>query len=101
MVDTMLVGNIFFTGAGADKVMMLPLAIGAVCMVTSVIGYYFVKLGSSNSIMGALYKGLIVTGVLSAIAIAAVIASMIGFSASVPMTTGAVTGFGLFECALV
>ena len=45
--------------------MMLPLAIGGVCIVTSIIGTFFVKLGASQSIMGALYKGLIATGVLS------------------------------------
>ncbi len=105
IVATMLLGNIFFSGAAADTMMMLPLAIGAVCIVTSVIGSYFVKLGSSNNIMGALYKGLIVTGVLSAIAIAVVISMMVGFSTSVALVAGgataAVTGFGLFECAIV
>jgi K(+)-stimulated pyrophosphate-energized sodium pump len=101
MVATMLLANIFFTGAAADTMMLLPLAIGAVCIVTSVIGTYFVRLGSGGSIMGALYKGLIVTGVLSAIAIAGVIAGLVGFSTPVAMTTGSVTGFGLFECSLV
>ena len=42
--------------------MMYPLAICGACIVTSIIGTYFVKLGANNSIMGALYKGLIVTG---------------------------------------
>ena len=45
--------------------MMYPLAICAVCIVTSIIGTFFVKLGANNSIMGALYKGLIATGLLS------------------------------------
>ena len=102
IVATMLLGAIFFTGADADAMMQLPLLIGAVCIVTSVIGTYFVKLGSSNNIMGALYKGLLVTGVLSAIAIAGVISQTMGFGGSLKMTTGAtVTGMGLFECALV
>ncbi|MBC7634977.1 MAG: sodium-translocating pyrophosphatase [Acetobacteraceae bacterium] len=102
IVATMLLGAIFFTGAAADAMMLLPLQIGAVCIVTSVIGTYFVKLGASNNIMGALYKGLIVTGVLSAIAIAGVISQTIGFNGSLKMTTGAVvTGMGLFQCALV
>ena len=48
--------------------MMLPLGIGGVCILTSIVGTYFVKLSAGdNRIMGALYKGLIVTGVLSLI----------------------------------
>ena len=49
--------------------MIYPLAICAVCVVTSIIGTYFVKLGANNSIMGALYKGFIATGVLSLVAL--------------------------------
>src|SRR6185312_6408554 len=52
----------------------LPLAIGGVCIITSIIGTFFVKLPASQSIMGALYRGLIVTGILSLIGIAGVIA---------------------------
>ena len=51
--------------------MLLPLAIGGVCIITSIIGTFFVKLGASQSIMGALYKGFIATGVLSLVGIAA------------------------------
>ena len=49
--------------------MVLPLAIGGACVVTSIIGTYFVKLGANNNIMGALYKGVIATGVLSLVAL--------------------------------
>ncbi len=102
IVATMLLGNIFFAaGADADAMMMLPLQIGGVCILTSVVGTYFVRLGATNNIMGALYKGLLVTGVLSVIAIAIVINMTIGFSAPIKMGTAAVTGMGLFECALV
>ena len=103
IVATMLLGAIFFkAGADADAMMLLPLLIGAVCIVTSVIGTYFVKLGSSNNIMGALYKGLAVTGILSAAAIAAVIGLTTGFGTVLTMTTGAaITGTSLFLCALV
>ena len=45
--------------------MLLPLAICGACVVTSIIGAFFVRLGKNNNIMGALYQGLIVTGVLS------------------------------------
>ena len=50
--------------------MLYPLAICAACIVTSIVGTFFVKLGANNSIMGALYKGLIVTGVLSIVGLA-------------------------------
>jgi K(+)-stimulated pyrophosphate-energized sodium pump len=101
IVATMLLGNIFFTGAAADSMMLLPLAIGAVCILTSVAGTYFVRLGPSNNIMGALYKGLAVTGGLSVVAIAIVIALIAGFSTPIATTTGSVTGIMLFVCALI
>ncbi|MCX7381502.1 MAG: sodium-translocating pyrophosphatase [Alphaproteobacteria bacterium] len=102
IVATMLLGNIFFAaGADADSMMLLPLSIAAVGVLTSVVGSYFVKLGSSNNIMGALYKGLAVTGALSIVAIAIVINMSIGFSTPIKMGAAAVTGMGLFQCALV
>src|SRR5437763_1247502 len=59
VVATMVLASIFFRGQPVLANMMLyPLAICAVCIVTSIIGTYFVKLGANNSIMGALYKGL-------------------------------------------
>ena len=65
-VATMVLAAIFFRGQPyVDLMMVLPLAICAVCIVTSIIGSFFVRLGRSNNIMGALYQGLIVTGVLS------------------------------------
>ena len=99
IVATMLLGNIFFTGAAADTMMQLPLLIGAVCIITSVIGTYFVRLGAGNNIMGALYKGLAVTGVLSAVAILIVIALLTGFST--PIGDAGTTGTSLFICSLV
>jgi K(+)-stimulated pyrophosphate-energized sodium pump len=103
IVATMLLASIFFTGAAADAMMMLPLGIGAVCILASIAGTYFVKLGPSQSIMGALYKGLVVTGVISAVAIAIVIAATIGLSTPVPLGASglSVNGFGLFECAII
>jgi K(+)-stimulated pyrophosphate-energized sodium pump len=101
IVATMLLGNIFFTGAAADSMMLLPLGIGGVCIITSIIGTYFVKLGANNNIMGALYRGLIVTGLLSVVAIAGVISQITGFSTPIPTTGGSVTGGALFICALV
>jgi K(+)-stimulated pyrophosphate-energized sodium pump len=69
IVATMLLGSIFFSGDDRDQLMLFPLLIGAVCIVTSVIGTFFVRLDASEKIMRALYKGLIVTGILSLAAI--------------------------------
>jgi K(+)-stimulated pyrophosphate-energized sodium pump len=102
IVATMLLAAIFFTGAERDAMLMLPLLIGAVCIVASIAGTYAVKLGPSGSIMGALYKGLAVTGVVSAVLIALVILLTTGFGTTMRMTNGTVvSGFDLFECALV
>ena len=63
VVATMVLGAIFFGGTAVlGSVMLYPLAICGACIITSIIGTFFVKLGSNGSIMGALYKGLIVTG---------------------------------------
>jgi K(+)-stimulated pyrophosphate-energized sodium pump len=101
IVATMLLAAIFFQPAARDILLMLPLGIGGVCIITSIIGTYFVKLGADNNIMGALYRGLIVTGVLSIIAVAGVIWWFTGFSTPLPLLAGgAVTGMELFECCL-
>ena len=70
-VATMVLAAIFFRADAAltTNMMVLPLAICAVGIVTSIIGAFFVRLGKSQNIMGALYKGLVVTGVLSAVAL--------------------------------
>src|SRR6202023_1156854 len=102
IVATMLLANIFFPPPLRDNMLLLPLAIGAVCIATSVIGTFFVRLGADNGIMRALYKGLIATGILSVVAIALVIYWLFGFSEPLRMTTGAeVTGVGLWLCAIV
>jgi len=102
VVATMLLGFIFFTGAARDTVMLLPLLVGAVCIVASVVGTYFVRLGSSGNIMAALYKGLVATGVLSAALIAYVISDQVGFGNSLTTAAGLViTGKDLFVCSLV
>ena len=61
---TMVLIALLVTGADAAKLMTLPLLACGVCIITSIIGTYFVRLGG-GSIMGALYKGLLVTGLLS------------------------------------
>jgi K(+)-stimulated pyrophosphate-energized sodium pump len=98
IVATMVLAAIFFAGQPILESMLLyPLAIGAACIVTSIIGTFFVKLGQNESIMGALYKGLIATGVLSAAAIAAVTHFTIGFG---PLAGADFSGQALFWCAI-
>ncbi len=66
-VATMLLGHLFF--ANFENAILFPLILGAASIVTSIIGSWFVRLGKkSKNIMGALYRGLIVAGVLAAIA---------------------------------
>ena len=102
IVATMLLASAYFGGAERGKMMMLPLLIGAVCIVASIIGTYFVRLGSSKNIMGALYKGLVVSGVLSAGLIALVVDHVIGFGGSVAKLAGdAITGHDVMQCAAI
>ena len=109
VVATMVLAAIFFsgpTGSGGavlESMMLYPLAIGAACIVTSIAGTYAVRLGANQSIMGALYKGLITAGVLSVAAIALVNLTLLGgFSTSFTTSTGqSFTSAGLFGCAVI
>jgi len=100
VVATMVLASIFFDGALEQQLMLLPLAIGGVCILASIIGTYFVRLGSNNSIMGALYKGFIASSVLSLLALYPVISHVLGMETS--MTVGALgfTGMDLFWCGV-
>ena len=101
IVATMLLAAILFTGAVRDSLLMLPLGICAICILTSIAGTYFVKLGPDGGIMKALYRGLLVTGGLSVIGIAVVILLTTGFAAPLDLTAGgSVNGLELFVCAL-
>ncbi len=99
-VATMVLAAIFYAGNPGLLVNMMtyPLAIGGACIITSIIGTFFVRLGASQSIMGALYKGLIVTGILSLGAIALVTHWLIGFG---PIAGQAYTGMTLYICGVV
>jgi K(+)-stimulated pyrophosphate-energized sodium pump len=100
-VATMVLAAIFFSAAGGDmlmKMMTLPLAIGGICIIASIVGTFFVKLGPSQSIMGALYKGMLATAVLALIGIAGVIYELIGFG---PLPGVSYSGQTLFVCGIV
>lgn len=86
--------NCFYPIFDAVNAIIFPLLIGAASIVTTIIGTWFVRLGKSKNIMGAMYKGFVVTGILSAIAF-------------YPITQKLMTGNGLytvnnlFYCALI
>ncbi len=100
LVATMLLAAIFFAGADQEAMMLLPLIIGAVCIIGSVAATFFVRLGASNSIMGALYKGFIASAVISAVLIGGVISMYIGWDTTYAMSDGAISGTDLFICAI-
>ena len=101
-VATMVLAAIFFRGMDyVGTLMLLPLAICAVCVVTSIIGTFFVRLGKSRNIMGALYQGLIVTGVLSLIAVYFVTTKMVPGLIVPNGTDVGFDGLSLFWCGVV
>src|SRR5687767_7971656 len=100
IVATMVLAAIAFPAESLHLGMLYPLAIGAVCVITSIAGTYFVKLPANNSIMGAMYRGFIVTGVLSLVALLPLTYLVFG---SGTITAGGATfsAFSLFLCGVV
>ncbi len=66
-VAAMLLGSLVFKGDAKEMSMLFPLVMGGVAIICSIIGTWFIRLGKSKNIMGGLYKGLVVSGVLAAI----------------------------------
>jgi K(+)-stimulated pyrophosphate-energized sodium pump len=92
VVATMLLGGLMAAQAGANGV-LYPLLLGGVSIIASIIGTFFVKVGSDNKIMKALYKGVIVSGVLAAVAFYPITMQLMGDSQYGAMN--------LFYCALI
>ncbi|MUZ72296.1 sodium-translocating pyrophosphatase [Agrobacterium vitis] len=102
VVATMVLAAIFFAGSAIlESAMIYPLAICGTCILTSIAGTFFVKLGVNGSIMGALYKGLIVTGLLSIIGLAVATQLTIGWGAIGSVAGQAITGVNLFICGIL
>ncbi len=101
VVATMVLASIFFTSTVMEQMMIIPLAIGGVCIIASVLGTYFVKLGSSGSIMGALYKGFIVSAVLSLIGIGYAINHVLGFDSIFQVNGTSFSGMEVFYCGII
>ncbi len=100
IAGTMLLAGAFFTGVTLDLMMLYPLAICAVCVLTSIIGTFFVRLGKSKDIMRALYKGFFVTALLSALGIGVLTQYLIGFNSTFVVNNQTFTGANLFICVL-
>jgi K(+)-stimulated pyrophosphate-energized sodium pump len=99
IVATMVLSSIFFINN--LSMIVYPLAIGGSCILTSIIGTFFVKLGNSKNIMGALYKGFIVTAILSIIILYPVTDKIIGLDNIYSSTNSEFTGFQLYICGVV
>ena len=100
IVATMVLASIF--SPQDFNLMIYPLAIGGACIVTSIIGTWFVKLGKSKNIMGALYKGFLVTALTSLLVMYPVTDSIIGLEKAYNNNAGAVfSGFDLYICGVV
>jgi len=100
IVATMLLGAILFTGPSQELMMTFPLVVGAVCIIASVIATFFVKLGPSQNIMGALYKGFIASAVISAVLVGGVVSMLIGWKTGFDMAGRTVTGTQLYISSL-
>ena len=100
IVATMVLASIF--SPQDFNLMIYPLAIGGSCIITSIIGTWFVKLGNSRNIMGALYKGFIVTALTSLIIMYPVTDSLIGIEKNYNNNAGAAfSGLDLYICGVV
>ncbi|WP_122519785.1 sodium-translocating pyrophosphatase [Pannonibacter phragmitetus] len=103
LVATMVLAAILFAGTAATAPAMLyPMTIGGACILTSIAGTFFVKLGANNSIMGALYKGFIATSVLSLIILFPVTSFVFGGMGVVLTTSGGLsfTPMSLYLCGV-
>ena len=102
VVATMVLAAIYFSGQPVVyNLMLYPLAVCAVGVVASIIGTFFVRLGANQSIMGALYKGFIATGVIALFALWPVTDYLLGLGTVFSARGGSFTGMDLYWCGLV
>ncbi len=99
IVATMVLSSIFFV-SNADM-MVYPLAIGGGCIIASIIGTFFVRLGNSKNIMGALYKGFIVTAIISLILLYPITSHVIGLENIFSVGDKNFSGMDLYYCGVV
>src|SRR6056300_1703355 len=99
IVATMVLSSIFFQG---DMSMMIyPLTIGGACILTSIIGTFFVKLGKDKNVMNALYKGFVVSAIASVVILYPVPDHVIGFSTEYNVDGKNFNGMSLYFCGII
>ena len=101
IVATMLLAAIYFTGEAQKAMMIFPLVIGGACILTSIVGTFFVKLGKGRNIMQALYKGFIVSAVLSAGAFCVATKQILGMDTAYTIGALTFTGANVLNCTFV
>src|SRR6056300_533589 len=99
IVATMVLSSIFFIGD--INMMIYPLTIGGACILTSIIGTFFVRLGSTNNVMNALYKGFVVSAIASLIILYPVTDYVIGFANEYTVNNKTFNGMDLYYCGVV
>ena len=99
IVATMVLSSIFFVND--INMMIYPLTIGGSCILTSIAGTFFVKLGKSKNIMGALYKGFIATAIFSVVILYPVTDKIIGLDNIYSSTNAEFSGLGLYQCGVI
>ena len=99
IVATMVVSSIFFSG---DMSMMIyPLTIGGACILISILGTFFVKLGKSKNVMNALYKGVVVSAVASLLILYPVTDYVLGLESTFNLNNKSFTGLSLYYCGII
>ena len=99
---TMVLSLIYgISGIELSQFLLYPMVICGVCLVASILGTFFVRLGTSQNVMGALYKGFFGSAVISAIALWPITDHVIGMGTVMKMGDSAFTGMDLFLCGIV
>nr|VFJ70620.1 MAG: K(+)-stimulated pyrophosphate-energized sodium pump [Candidatus Kentron sp. FW] len=101
VIATMLMGSLLFVEQGKETAILYPLVLGGVSIIASVIGTFFVRTTEGAKIMNALYKGLIVAGVLAAIAFWFVTDYMTGGAGMTLASGSVISSTHLFGAAMI
>ncbi len=99
IVATMVLSSIFFIGD--FSMMIYPLAIGGACILTSILGTFFVTLGSDKNIMKAMYKGFVITAISSLVILYPITKHVIGFTTEYIVNEKSFTGLSLYFCGII